>query len=162
MRIWTVTCCQLAITDLQVPQAGIFWSRYFQNMQLFFLWCDNSYGHPDPDTIENWSRLRHRFSEQICRAILLRYQTVRRSPGIMYQATGKYCNAADFVSVKRRTEWPQAVLWRAWPGNQIQVLNRDDNGWATIVFNVLLHIFRLLTWVTLIHRRWHRLLQPSR
>ena len=43
--------------------------------------------------------------------------------------------ASDFVSVKEEPNDTSSTVGELGPGNQIQVLNRDDNGWATIVFN---------------------------
>ena len=43
--------------------------------------------------------------------------------------------AADFVSVKEEPNDTSSTVGELGPGNQIQVLNRNDNDWATIVFN---------------------------
>ena len=50
-------------------------------------------------------------------------------------SNGEVLYAADFVSVKEEPNDTSSTVGELGPGNQIQVLNRDDNGWATIVFN---------------------------
>ena len=50
-------------------------------------------------------------------------------------SNGEVLYAADFVSVKEEPNDTSSTVGELGPGNQIQVLNRDDNGWATIGFN---------------------------
>ena len=50
-------------------------------------------------------------------------------------SNGEVLYAADFVSVKEEPNDTSSTVGELGPGNQIQVLNRNDNDLATIVFN---------------------------
>lgn len=96
---------------------------------------NNSYGHPDPDTVEKLESIE----TQIFRTDL-QGNIIAKSDGetITWNnapSNGEVLYAADFVSVREEPNDTSNTVGELGPGNQIQVLNRDDDGWATIIFN---------------------------
>ena len=96
---------------------------------------NNSYGHPDPDTIEKLESIEAQIFRTDLQGNIIAISDGETITWNNVPSNGEVLYAADFVSVKEEPNDTSSTVGELGPGNQIQVLNRDDNGWATIVFN---------------------------
>lgn len=96
---------------------------------------NNSYGHPDPDTIEKLDSVEAQIFRTDLQGNIIAISDGETISWNTEPSNGEVLYAADFVSVKEEPNDTSSTVGELGPGNQIQVLNRDDNGWATIVFN---------------------------
>ena len=96
---------------------------------------NNSYGHPDPDTIEKLESIEAQIFRTDLQGNIIAISDGETITWNNVPSNGEVLYAADFVSVKEEPNDTSSTVGELGPGNQIQVLNRDDDGWATIVFN---------------------------
>ena len=96
---------------------------------------NNSYGHPDPDTIEKLESIEAQIFRTDLQGNIIAISDGETITWNNVPSNGEVLYAADFVSVKEEPNDTSSTVGELGPGNQIQVLNRDDNDWATIVFN---------------------------
>ena len=96
---------------------------------------NNSYGHPDPDTVEKLESVEAQIFRTDLQGNIIAVSDGETITWNNAPSNGEVLYAADFVSVKEEPNDTSNTVGELGPGNQIQVLNRDDDGWATIVFN---------------------------
>ena len=96
---------------------------------------NNSYGHPDSDTVEKLESVEAQIFRTDFQGNIIATSDGETITWNNAPSNGEVLYAADFVSVKEEPNNTSSTIGELGPGNQIQVLNRDDNGWATIVFN---------------------------
>lgn len=96
---------------------------------------NNSYGHPDPDTIEKLESIEAQIFRTDLQGNIIAISDGETITWNNVPSNGEVLYAADFVSVKEEPNDTSSTVGELGPGNQIQVLNRNDNDWATIVFN---------------------------
>ncbi len=96
---------------------------------------NNSYGHPDPDTVEKLESIEAQIFRTDLQGNIIAVSDGETITWNNAPSNGEVLYAANFVSVKEEPNDTSSTVGELGPGNQIQVLNRDDAGWATIVFN---------------------------
>lgn len=96
---------------------------------------NNSYGHPDEDTVEKLESIEAQIFRTDLQGNIIAVSDGETIRWNMAPSNGEVLFAADFVSVKEEPNDTSESVGELGPGNQIQVLNRDDDGWATIIFD---------------------------